>query len=192
MNETEDPFCEGQAEAISVSTHSLIAIIATLAVVAAGATVLGMASIPFSVMFACCALVWAAGRWSAAPGLIPRAVLTIAALGLHFAEELTTGFAEAFPALFGSSWLVGRFIAFNVGWLTVFVVSVWLAARGAQVGFLGLVFLSLGAGVANGLAHVALSVATGRLFPGTYTAPVVFCAGLALWLRLRQGRDTIT
>jgi hypothetical protein len=191
MNETEGPFREGQTEAEVLSAHILIAVVATLTVVAAGATVLGIASIPFSILFAFCALVWSSGRWSPAPGLTPRAVLAIAALGLHFAEELTTGFAEAFPALFGVNWSVERFVGFNVAWLIVFAVSVWLAARGVQVGFLGLVFLALGAGVANGLAHAALSFATGRVFPGAYTAPVVLGAGLALWLRLRAGRDTM-
>jgi hypothetical protein len=146
-------------------------------------TVLGLPTIVLSVCFLVCALIWAPRSWHRVPGLIPTSLLAILVQCLHFGEELYSGFDRQFPALFERSWDSRSFIAFNLFWLIVFAVSAYSAAHNVSVAYLGLLFLGLGAGVANAIGHILLSLANARLFPGVYTAPLVLAMGLAL---LRQ------
>jgi hypothetical protein len=103
----------------------------------------------------------------------------------HLVEENRTGFYRAFPPLLGErAWSNHEFVLFNLAWLLVFGVGVFGLMRGWRLAIAIALFLALGGGILNGLAHVVLAASIGGYFPGLYTAPLVFAAGCALALRL--------
>jgi len=114
------------------------------------------------------------------------AVIAIAAQAGHFTEELTTGFHERLPAVFGLPPLSLRlFVGFNLAWLGIWVLSAWGLARRRQVALFPLWFLGI-ASVANGLLHPLLALSAGRYFPGLVTSPLVAVAGALLRARLSR------
>jgi hypothetical protein len=162
------------------------ALVLSAIVVAVNSAVLGAPTIVLSIGFVVCALIWATREWRRVPRLVPVATVAVVLLCLHFTEELVSGFAREFPALFGERWAVGTFVGFNVGWLVVFTVCTFGVARSQPLAFLGVLFLALIGGVANGIGHIVLSLLTGRVFAGTYTAPLLIVVGLVLARTLRQ------
>lgn len=106
--------------------------------------------------------------------------------GVHFAEEAFTGFHESLPAVFGQpamSYTV--FLAFNIGWLCLWAVSVRGIALQRRAAFFAAWFLAI-AGVLNAIAHPLLAVVTRGYFPGLLTSPLIGVAAAVLWKRLRD------
>lgn len=136
---------------------------------------------------------WATGRWRADAGRVfPRAVAVIVVLAAHMAEEFTTGFPRAFPGLFGyRPWSDATFLMITGTALVVFVAAALAARGGVRLAYLPVIFLGVGAGIANGVAHVAAALYTGGYFPGLVTAPLCLVAGVALVAALssRRPRD---
>ena len=102
----------------------------------------------------------------------------------HFIEEWATGFHVRFPALFGLDPIpLSVFVAFNLGWIVLWIVSIPLIRRARQPAFFTAWFLAI-AGVLNGIAHPVLAISTGGYFPGLISSPLIGLAGLLLWQRL--------
>ena len=116
--------------------------------------------------------------------LVRLLVVAIAVQGIHFGEELLTGFQRSFPALLGLvPWSIAFFVSFNVAWLALWVLSAFGLKAGYRPVFFPIWFLAL-AMLANGIAHPLLGVATGGYFPGLYTSPAVGIVGIFLMSRL--------
>ncbi len=112
--------------------------------------------------------------------LVVLGVVAVGLQGAHAVEEYLTGFYHAFPRMLGlPPWGAGAFLAFNVAWLLVWVVSLVGVGRGWRIAEWPIWFLAF-AEVANGVAHPLLSLARGAYFPGLGTAPVAGIAGLFL------------
>lgn len=104
----------------------------------------------------------------------------------HFAEEWATGFHIKFPALFGLEPMpLWFFVAFNLAWILVWIVSVPLIRSGRQVAFFAAWFLAI-AGMLNGIAHPLMAAMSGSYFPGLVSAPFIGIASVLLWQRLRH------
>jgi len=102
----------------------------------------------------------------------------------HFIEELTTGFHDRFPALFGLPAMpLGAFVAVNLIWLAFWSVCVAWIRTANPIPLFAAWFLAIAA-CANGIAHPLLSIATGGYFPGLFTSPFIGLAGVWLWRRL--------
>jgi hypothetical protein len=120
----------------------------------------------------------------------PRAALPsyLVAIGVqvaHLVEEYLTGFYREFPPVLGASpWSSEAFLLFNVAWLLIFIMAIAGLERGSRVSVTIALFLALGGGVLNGLAHLVLAARVGGYFPGLYTAPFELCAGGYLAYRL--------
>jgi hypothetical protein len=109
---------------------------------------------------------------------VPAYLLALGAQVAHFIEEYHTGFYREFPPIFGAApWSGKAFLVFNLLWLFVFGLAAIGLMRGLRPAFAIALFLALGGGVLNGLAHVAFAAMAGGYFPGLYTAPLVLCAG---------------
>lgn len=140
----------------------------------------------FATVFLSVGLIVAYLIWSAASLSQNRTViLSIYLLGLaiqcvHFGEEYLTGFQREFPRLFGYQWNDAQFVAFNVVWLTAFILASIGVHRGIRLGYLFVVFFALAGGIGNGLGHLALCVVEKRYFPGAITAPLSLILGVAL------------
>lgn len=105
---------------------------------------------------------------------------------MHFAEELTTGFHEQFPALFGLPPMpLDLFVAANLVWLGIWSVSIAWIRRAHPVPLFAAWFLAV-AGCANGVVHPLLALAAGGYFPGLFTSPFIGLAGFWLWRRLMR------
>ncbi len=130
--------------------------------------------------------VWAArphlGASSRHRVLVPF-VVGIGAQGLHFAEELLTGFPKEFPGLFGYAWSNGQFAAFNLLWLTAFAAAAWGLRAGSRIALLVVWFFGLVGGLGNGALHVGMGVSRGAYFPGLVTAPLLLAIG---WILVRR------
>ena len=87
------------------------------------------------------------------------------------------------PAFFGETWTDVQFLVFNAVWLTTFLLAAWGLRRRAPLGALVVLFVAVGGGVANGVAHLVLVMTQGRYFPGAWTAPLCLIVGIVL---LRQ------
>jgi len=108
---------------------------------------------------------------------------------VHFVEELTTGFHEQFPALFGLPAMPpSLFIAANLVWLVFWGASVVWIRTANPVPLFAAWFLAI-AGCANGIVHPLLSVLTGGYFPGLFTSPFIGLAGIWLARRLTRLAD---
>jgi len=104
----------------------------------------------------------------------------------HFAEEATTGFHTAFPALFGLPPIgFPVFVGFNLVWLILWLASVPGVFAGHRAALFAAWFLAI-AGMLNGVAHPLLAAAAGGYFPGLATSPLIGIAGLLLWQRLHR------
>lgn len=103
----------------------------------------------------------------------------------HFLEELSAGFHERLPALFGLPPMpLQFFVSFNVAWLVIWSLSSWGLMAQRRASLFPLWFLGIGC-VVNGVAHPALSIVAGGYFPGLITSPVVGVLGVVLLRRLR-------
>jgi hypothetical protein len=103
---------------------------------------------------------------------------------LHFAEEYATGFFERFPSLLGlAPWTPGFFIAFNVGWIGIWLCAAFGLHAGYRLAFFPVWFFAIAA-IANGIAHPILSLRVGGYFPGLLTSPILGVVGILLWSRL--------
>jgi Protein of unknown function with HXXEE motif len=108
----------------------------------------------------------------------------LAAQSLHFMEEFITRFEDRFPALFGlPAWSENFFVAFNLTWLCVWILSAMGLQRGHRVAFFPVWFFAI-ASIANGIAHPLLAIVARGYFPGLITSPLLGVVGVLLWLRL--------
>ena len=104
----------------------------------------------------------------------------------HFAEELVTGFHTRFPALLGLDPMpLSFFVAFNLAWIAIWIVSNPFLRLGKRPAFFAAWFLAI-AGILNGVAHPMMAIASGGYFPGLITSPVIGLAGVILWQRLQK------
>jgi hypothetical protein len=106
--------------------------------------------------------------------------------GVHFGEEVATGFHERLPALFELPGIpITAFVLFNMTWLGIWVVSVPRLRSGRADAFFAAWFLAI-AGMLNGIAHPLLAVAAGGYFPGLVSSPFIGAMCVWLWIRLRR------
>jgi uncharacterized membrane protein YhdT len=113
-------------------------------------------------------------------------LLGLAVQSLHFMEEFVTHFEDRFPALFGlSAWSVNFFVAFNLMWMSAWILSAAGLQRGNRVALFPVWFFAV-ACVANGIAHPVLAIAAHGYFPGLITSPILGVLGVLLWIRLLQ------
>ena len=104
----------------------------------------------------------------------------------HFAEEWATDFHARFPALLGLDPMpLSFFVAFNLAWIAIWIVSVPFLRLGRRAAFFAAWFIAI-AGVLNGIAHPMMAIASGGYFPGLITSPFIGIAGVILWRRLRS------
>jgi len=149
---------------------------------------LGLPALAVSVLLALTYVVWIGSRWRVRPGLRSAAALGVLAFVAHFVEELRTGLAIQLPALFGrEGWSETRFLVFNLVFALLFAFGAVAVDRTRPVAALVVLFLGVGAGVANGALHLALVVARGGYFPGAWTAPLCFAAGASILRSLYRG-----
>lgn len=111
----------------------------------------------------------------------------------HFIEEYRAGFYDAFPPVVGAApWSRESFLLFNLLWLLVFGMAAMGLLRDWQPAIVIALFLAIGGGLLNGVAHIVLAAAARGYFPGLYTAPLVLGAGSYLAYRLlRPARVTV-
>jgi hypothetical protein len=111
-------------------------------------------------------------------------VLGLAAQCLHFLEELLTHFPQRFPTLLGlAAWSDAFFAAFNLIWLSIWLVCVLGLALRWRLALLPIWFFALSC-LLNGVGHPLLSLARGGYFPGLITSPLVGVIGVLLGWRL--------
>ena len=119
--------------------------------------------------------------------------LAIAVQAVHFLEELGTGFYVRFPAALGlGSWSATFFVAFNLAWIAIWILSAFGVRRGVAAALAPIWFLAL-AMILNAVAHPVLALRAAGYFPGLFTAPIAGIAGLVLahrLLRLTEPRQT--
>ena len=125
--------------------------------------------------------------WPRSRGVLPVFLVAVLVQGIHLSEEFLSGFYRAFPPVFGAEpWSARRWMAFNIIWIIVFISAAFGIERGWRPAYVLSLFLAIGAGIGNGLGHIALAVRARGYFPGLYTAPIVLAAGVALLLRHRR------
>ena len=147
---------------------------------------LGLATAGLSIGLIVAYLIWRDWKWQAdGKRVLYPYVLTLGGFILHFAEEYFTDFYVAFPRLIGDSWSARSFLIFNLVWFAVFALSVVGLWYERPVAYLVVIFFALAGGIANGAAHILISLWQGRYFPGTATAPLMLAGGLILFQRLR-------
>jgi len=104
---------------------------------------------------------------------------------VHFAEEWATDFHVHFPALMNLDPMpLGFFVAFNMAWLAIWILSVPYLRRRRRLAFFAAWFLAIAA-MLNGVAHPMMAIAANGYFPGLITSPFIGVAGWILWRRLR-------
>jgi hypothetical protein len=113
-------------------------------------------------------------------------LLGLAVQCMHFMEEFITHFQDRFPALLGlPPWSERFFVAFNLIWLSVWILSAIDLERAYRFALFPVWFFAIAA-VANGIAHPMLAAVVHGYFPGLITAPVLGVLGVLLWLRLME------
>lgn len=113
-------------------------------------------------------------------------LLGLAVQCMHFMEEFLTHFQDRFPALLGlPPWSERFFVAFNLIWLSVWILSAIDLERTYRLALFPVWFFAIAA-VVNGMAHPLLAVVAHGYFPGLITAPVLGVLGVLLWLRLLE------
>jgi hypothetical protein len=122
---------------------------------------------------------------AAPPDFVRLGWITLAIQGLHFVEELFTGFETRFPVLLGlAPWPETFFVSFNLTWIVIWAGALLTAGR-VRVALFPLWFLAIAA-MANGIFHPLAAVAVRGYFPGLLTAPLLGLAGVALFARLMR------
>jgi hypothetical protein len=111
-------------------------------------------------------------------------LIGLSAQCLHFMEEFVTGFQDRFPALLGlPAWSRNFFVAFNLIWLSIWVLSAIGLRSGYRIPLFPVWFFAIAATV-NGIAHPVLAVGARGYFPGLITSPVLGVVGMLLWRSL--------
>ena len=120
---------------------------------------------------------------SAAPDFLLLGWITLAIQGVHFSEELLTGFDRRFPVILGlAPWPETFFVSFNLVWLVIWAAAL-ITLGHLRVALFPLWFLAIAA-IANGIAHPLGSLAVRGYFPGLVSAPLLGLAGVLLFGRL--------
>jgi hypothetical protein len=120
-------------------------------------------------------------RQAAARALIVALVVQ----GIHFGEEAITDFPARLGGLLGLPAMpMSFFLAFNLVWLGIWIVSVPGVQSARTLAFFAAWFLAI-AGMFNAIAHPLLALASGGYFPGLVSSPFIGAAGVSLWRRLR-------
>jgi uncharacterized protein with HXXEE motif len=128
---------------------------------------------------------WASVRWNNEPAaILPVYLLGLCVQCLHFCEEYLTGFQQSFPTLFGVQWSDRQFVAFNLVWLSIFVLAALGVLNKIRLAYLFVFFFALIGGIGNGIGHLALCIIQQRYFPGSLTAPLCLIVGVTLLVRL--------
>jgi Protein of unknown function with HXXEE motif len=145
------------------------------------ALLLGLPAIFLSVALLISYGLWLAGAWRVRRGLGLACWVGILVFFAHAAEEFTTGFQRSLPALFERlAWTDGQYLLFNGVWALLFITAALAVRPGRPLPVLVILFLAIGGGVGNGLAHLLLAVERGAYFPGLWTAPL--CLAVGIWL----------
>ncbi len=98
------------------------------------------------------------------------ALLTLALQSMHFTEEFLTRFPVRFPKLLGLAvWSDDFFVIFNAAWIAIWALGIAYTSYMPRTTGTVLWFLAI-AGIANGIAHPAMSLAAAGYFPGLFTA----------------------
>lgn len=160
-------------------------------VVAASAVTLltmGRASIVLVAALVVSYVIWLSRDvWPRAEHVLPFYAAAFLVQCAHIVEEYRGDFNRVFPPVLGSEpWSDRRFLAFNMVWLVVFALAGAALARRQPWAVVVALFLALGAGVGNGLGHLALSARAGGYFPGAYTGALALVVGGILAYRLLQ------
>lgn len=123
--------------------------------------------------------------------IVPVACLVLALQLIHFAEEYANEFHRRLPQFWGlEAWSDSFFLAFNFIWIAVWALSILALARGrTSLASLTTVWFLALAGCVNGVAHPALSLAAGEIFPGIFSSIPLGLAGLALCRALKAARS---
>lgn len=130
-------------------------------------------------------LLWLGPLVAEPRSVVPAYLIALAAQVVHFAEEYWSGFHLAFPPVLGArAWSPAAFIGFNVAWLVIFSLSAVGLARNWRPALLVALFLAIGGGLLNGVAHAAFALRAGGYFPGAYSAVLVFLAGGILAIKI--------
>jgi hypothetical protein len=153
---------------------------------------LGRAATLLSVALVIAYVVWIWGTWNLA-GRSLQATYAVALVTflVHACEEFFTGFQRRLPALVGDHWTDTQLVVFNAGWFAMFVLAAWGLHRRHSLAVLIVLFVALGGGVGNGIAHLLLVVTQGGYFPGAWTAPLCLIVGAALLRQLFTIRATV-
>lgn len=102
----------------------------------------------------------------------------------HFAEEYLADFHLRYPSLLGlAPWSAWVFVAFNLAWLAVWILSIALLTTYPRAACFPLWFLGI-ASAANGIAHPLFAVVMRGYFPGLWSAALVGLCGIALIVTL--------
>jgi hypothetical protein len=111
---------------------------------------------------------------------VRASLLAVFAQAGHFTEELSTGFHELFPALFGRPPMpLPAFVGLNLALLVIWLFSIQGLATRRRWALFPLWFLAI-VSVANALAHPVFALISKGYFPGLLSAPVAGLAGLLL------------
>ena len=85
------------------------------------------------------------------------------------------------PAILGlPSWSDNFFVAFNLIWLSVWILSAVGLQRGHRFALFPVWFFAIAA-IVNGIAHPLLPVVARGYFPGLVTSPILGVFGVLLW-----------
>ena len=113
-----------------------------------------------------------------------RSAAMIVVQSVHFAEEWVTGFSTRYPELLGlAPWPESLFVAFNLVWIAIWVVSVVAIGSSGRFGTFPLWFLAI-ASVANAVVHPVLALVSRGYFPGLWSSPLAGILGIVLWRAL--------
>jgi uncharacterized membrane protein YhdT len=111
---------------------------------------------------------------------------------LHFGEEFLTRFNDRFPQLLGlPPWSREFFVAFNLFWIAVWVLSAVGLRNNLRLAHFPVWFLIV-AMLLNGLGHPLLAIAVGGYFPGLWTSWLVGLMGLILGLNFWRFTSSAT
>ena len=103
---------------------------------------------------------------------MPAYIGAVGAQAAHLLEEYRTGFNREFPPVLGAQPRSSNaFLLFNIVSLLVFSVGAVGLLRGWRPAVVVALFLALGGGVLNGLAHVAFAARAGAIFQASTPRP---------------------
>jgi hypothetical protein len=161
------------------SRDRIVGAIFVLLVVTVQTHWMGRAVILLSVGLVIAYLVWIAARWNNDPvAVLPMCLLAIAVQCVHFCEEFLTGFPRQFPKLLGNdAWSDAQFVAFNMAWLTLFVLAALGVYRRVALAYLVILFLALAGGVGQRPWPSATERHARQVFPRSIHRAIVLAGG---------------